>query len=84
VPYVAEETEKKAVCYEDSFFGLLVMVTFRPKVARSSTKALVAANSSECTDGAFCVLVSADVLGQRGGSSLCVCARARARVCVRA
>ena len=70
---MAEETEKKAVSYEDSFVGLLLMVTFRPKLARSSNKALVAANSSECTDGAFCMLVSADVLGQTSGSSLCVC-----------
>ena len=73
MPYVAEETEKKAVCYEDTFVGLLVMVTFRPKLARSSTKALVAANSSVCTDGAFCMLVSADGLGQTGRSSPCVC-----------
>ena len=64
---------KKAVCYEDTFVGLLLMVTFRPKLARSRTKAFVAANSSECTDDAFCMLVSADVLGQTGGSSLCVC-----------
>jgi hypothetical protein len=40
------------------------MVTFRPKLARSSTKARVAANSSECTDGAFCMLVPDDDVGQ--------------------
>ena len=73
MPYVAEKTLKKAVCYEDSFVGLLLMVTIRPKLARSSTKALVAANSYQCTDGAFCILVSADVLGQTGGNSVCVC-----------
>jgi hypothetical protein len=73
VSYVAEETEKKAVSYEDSFVGLLLMVTFRPKLARSSNKALVAANSSEFTDSAFCMLVWADVLGQTSGSSVCVC-----------
>jgi hypothetical protein len=49
------------------------MVTIRPKLARSSTKALVVDNSSECTDGAFCILVSVDVLGQTSGSSLCMC-----------
>jgi len=73
VPYVAKETEKKAVCYEDSFVSLLLMVTIRPKLASSSIKALVFANSSECTDGAFCMLASEGVLGQTGGSSLCVC-----------